>query len=504
MKNRVIMLSGLLPLLAFGVACVARNEVVKIPAGKATVKDEGVFYTLPRTVIKAELPMDKTVKKEGKYRKFTQCFFFGMKPEDPTKYEEQGITVDKDTSFQIGDPVLTPESEPDPAERFLVKIKGHWLEDKKMSFTWRNDGVLSKGSTETTNKTLDVIVQGAQTGVSLIGKAGIAGARGNNVIEAAVKKAVDTCTALQGENNYAAALEAYEQLLRWQQERLALYTTSDLSVSSLPADTFQLKLKEIDSQIKAHRNLFFGTEAKETWTARFAVTALRVNWPQGAAENKYSLFRFSPKKGVCGPPKNGGEVSFLGLEVGTGFHDDPTGSSQECQNNKEAKEVVLKLKPLDPQLASDVATSVAELNGKQKRGFYYRIPATTTAGIFKGESEIKRDKLRVAQLGLIASLPTSTGSRRTNYEVELFEDGALKTFTLGSDALLSASQVKGFGDAAGAALDKRAELEKAEAAASSELNQMKKLSEQLAECKKLRQAQIDLNLPESLPKFCKP
>ncbi|MFN8001495.1 MAG: hypothetical protein U0X75_10815 [Acidobacteriota bacterium] len=66
---------------------------------------------------------------------------------------------------------LIIRAEPDPDEIFMVKIKGHWLEDKNADLSFSSGGVLTKAKAETTNRTLDVVLQAAQTATSLASQA---------------------------------------------------------------------------------------------------------------------------------------------------------------------------------------------------------------------------------------------------------------------------------------------------------------------------------------------
>src|SRR5581483_8424694 len=119
MKRKVVWLSGSLLLALCSVACVAKNVVVKVD--KNRVESEGVFYALPRTVVNAEVPVTKTVKKEGKHRNFTKCFFFSKEElKNPAGVEKSdkdlGIITKPEISYELGTPVISAGSEPDPDE----------------------------------------------------------------------------------------------------------------------------------------------------------------------------------------------------------------------------------------------------------------------------------------------------------------------------------------------------------------------------------------------------
>jgi hypothetical protein len=438
---------------------------------------------------------------------------------------------------------------------------------------WTENGVMTKGSTETTNRGIDIAVQSAKTIVSLLSKGGAFGATGfqsddemlrsfainclgttipalledlktltraemerlakqqklaraeverlSKALIAAERLTKENPADLEGrlqtlmadavakvsareQNLYAYrkqltdfydAFQIYEKILSLQNQRESLFTP----VAAPPADTLQVMLKELDALIKHFKEMFLGTTSKETWNARFAVTPLKHDW---SGTGKYfGLFEFSADDGVCQILSNT-EVMFMDSKIKKGFS-----NCGGATANRETVQLNLMVNP--GQIATTISASFNDKSEDGERGFYYRIPVMTSAVIIRSSKETSpkeslRTQLAVAQLGTTVSLPASTGGRKTKYEVELYETGALKNFKLGSEALIQDTTVKGFGEAAETALDKRAEAKKAAAAANDPLAQVKSVSDLLAECKKIKDAQEALGQPVSLPKQCTP
>ena len=499
MKKRTALLCAtLLLFLPTTLGCVARNVVEKVPEGKSNLKKNGVFYALPRTVERVEIPVIREDQKPGKYKEFAECFFPG----------EKFIKCDK-KSFEIGDPVITPRAEPDPDAVFMVKIRGHYLEDRNLDLTFAEGGTLVKGTAETTNRTIDVIAQAAKTGVSLITK-GIS-------LDAAVKaKTPDEAVfardcvekkkgkAVVNSQEYSDAERTFLEILSLQAQRGDLITLG----ASAPAETFRLLLSEVDARIKELKEMFLGSQSKKTWNARFEITPLKQLWP--GREKAFQLFQFSKDAGVCQLLYSTPEVSFPGLKIPEEFLANCNLPLTGCDKNgietlakvPEKQAVSVRVEITDRQLATRIDNAFDSQSESGQRGFYYRIPATAYATLLKGDEQVFRAPLSIAQLGMTASLPSSSGGRRTKYTVELTETGALKNFVLGSDALVQASTVKDFGEAAGAALDARAEAKKAEAAAKDEAAKVKGMADLLAECKKIKEAQEALGRQVNLPKKC--
>lgn len=81
MKRRMLSIVVASLFAAFSAACVAKNVVVKVSENEPNLKKDGVFYALPRTEIRAEIPVIKIEESKGKFQKFAICFF----PEDGKK-----------------------------------------------------------------------------------------------------------------------------------------------------------------------------------------------------------------------------------------------------------------------------------------------------------------------------------------------------------------------------------------------------------------------------------
>ncbi len=160
-KKQSLWLFTMLCGVALWASCTAKNVVTRVQNGSLP-KREGVFYALPRTVVGVTTTVVKVEKTAGKYQNYAACFF----------PEETAIPRDK-ISFTFGDSMVGSRAEPDPDEIFMVKIKGHWLEDKNADLSFSSGGVLTKAKAETTNRTLDVVLQAAQTATSLASQAGI-------------------------------------------------------------------------------------------------------------------------------------------------------------------------------------------------------------------------------------------------------------------------------------------------------------------------------------------
>lgn len=565
MRNRRQLLAAgaLLVSMASG-GCVARNVVVKIDPANRLDKKEGVFYALPRTVVAAAVPVKKVTLKKGAYERFAACFF-------PDDENAERIVHTNCKIFELGDPVITTRAEPDPAEIYMVKIRGRYFEDKSLTLALSESGVPTKITEETTNRAVEILTQLAQTGTSLILRNAKFAANDvaseeetdlNDVIRS-LDPSVPVCVQIKidlerlrnalralnqaksdliqatseltqvrsasakpaeikaSEDNLRAkqdalaqraatfdsldpngdvlnAIKLYKQILALQEQRKAMVLGIPLGQAT--GDAVRTALDEIDKLIAALKSKFIGTKSTEKiWIANFELTP--TDRDVGALRD-FRLFELSPSSGVCGTPPLDPLVRFTSLNVPRDFVC-PSSIPPDCEGEVPRNKIVsIRLTRDTDQLYAKIRDSFGGNSESGDRGFYYRIPAVATAVVRLDDKNLFKTELRVAQLGLTASLPPSTGGRRTKYELEFYETGAMKNFVLGSDALIQASTVKDLGEAAGNVIDARKEAEKKEAAAKDEAAKAKSLSDLLESCKKIRDAQIALGREPILPAIC--
>jgi hypothetical protein len=568
MRRRQSLLVIILLLLAItSGACVAKNVVVRVDPNTKLNKKDGVFYQLPRTVVALALPVKKVAQKPGLYERFAACFF-------PDDEQAKRIVHKKCDSFELGDPSINTRGEPDSSETFMLKMRGHYFEDKKLTLALSEGGVPSKITEETTNHAVEILTQTAQTVTSLIlqnAKAAFLASedetnleeviRGldRSVVCAAIKqeltnlrdalkalneaksardqarielaqakakvgvkpaeievaeknaadkqKDVDTKAAafdaLDPNGDVLDAVRLFKRILALQQQRNQLAISPAENISG---DVLRIALDEYDKLIAALKIKFLGTKSTEKiWIASFELTPTDGGFGTG---RDFRLFSLSPSAGVCGTPLDP-LVRFVSLNVPGDFKCKST-IPPDCDGEIPRTQIVAVALSRDSnQLYTRIRDSFSPSSESGERGFFYRIPAVVTATVKLDDEKLFQTELKVAQLGLTTSLPASTGGRRTNFELDFYETGAMKNFVLGSDALIQASTVKDLGEAAGNVIATKKEAEKqakaakdAAAIANDEAAKAKALSDLLETCKKIKDAQVALGKEVILPAVC--
>ncbi|MDT7809759.1 MAG: hypothetical protein QOJ70_3572 [Acidobacteriota bacterium] len=307
-------------------------------------------------------------------------------------------------------------------------------------------------------------------------------------IDAAVTFADDASTPATGFldeagaflNGFLEAKKQYELLVALKEQRQSLDTGE-----SLPQDTLKLKLDQLDAAIAAQQNtIFFGTKSEDTWAADFRFIPGKSILSAGGyntSQTSPALLVISKKKGLCDTD----EAVEQGVIIKDSFKAD---TCPLAPGDSEALWVRVNRVTDDDGFLGHMAAANTRDEGNGERGFYYRIPAAAVVKLesgaltaphmtslaiqsrqgqmwrqsnpneaappvplMPGGKEIARTRMKVAQLGVTASLPASAAGRKTQYTVEFDENtGAMKNFKLASNALLEKSLVD---EAAGAAND---------------------------------------------------
>lgn len=522
-------------LLSMSVCAVACFEG-KIVTTKVRKGDnrEGVLYALPKTVVRVDVPIDREDKKPGKYSLFAPCFF----PDDKfIMVKSTAFSVDQD-GVKFDDSLFIPDTD----EIYLIKTTGGKFETKNLDLELTKSGVFVKATAENTNETIDVVTGLIETGVSLVGKAIVpvtAAARANTPRTEEQTEQIATCKKLSDQawenainaassrelqtklrntkwnvvfqdpknfdDEYLKAKEIADKIGELIARRLEILSTN--TNASVPADSLKLILAELDNSIKTLKNAaFLGTTDKLTWNTTFRVNPrlANPNVQNDTGRLNIDLLTFSETHGVCSVDVNQG----MQLDPRFQIKRECPANNPNCKPNESVQvncsgdKIRIKLVPGEDGEGGPSGTTLAEkvigasMSEDGERGFYYRVPGRAIAYLYQGDDyvagELGRAPVSIAQFGPIISLPSSTGGRRTKYELSLYESsGGLKNFVMGSSALLGKSNVENLTNAASSALDTRAERKKAKLP-KDELETLEKQRKILEEKKKIRDLEKDL------------
>lgn len=510
---------------------VVTSKVNDSEVSKRPTKMNGVFYALPRTVVKADVPVVRTNKQPGALSVYTPCFLSGA-----------NFVVKKGSEFAVDSEKIKFDtmSIPDTEEIYMVKTTGGMFETRNLELALTESGVLIKASADVSNDTIDIVTGAVKTGTGLLAKAlpvfladsgtldkeqkdcralavdtwveelelagsGIIDANGN-INEAALAGVQEIPDTLKNvgkfKDGYEKAKEIADQIDALETRRGDVVSQDPATAPAVRADTLKLVLDEVDKTVDDLKKTYFlGSESKITWNASFKLNPSRTKL-------NIDLFTLSKEHGVCE------------INVNQGVQLDPRfkikkrckGGAAACKPSEmEPVQCVGQKVRLEMALGEDgesgaggslFADKVKSAGLKQdgNRGFYYRIPGRAIAFITQASEkqgdkarELGRAPLSIAQFGEVVSLPASTGGRKTKYTLDLYESsGGMKNFVMGSEALVQQKNIDDLTGAASTAIEAKGERKKAKAPAD-ELQQLERQRKILEEKKKIRDLENDLS-----------
>ncbi len=516
--------------------CTSKLVVRPVGGTNPPVSDDGVFYALPKTVLLVQIPVVRTQLVLGEFSELVPVFF---------PFEDPPIP---EISYSLDEPTLSSFGVPDSENVFLAIVKGGRFEDKKLALNFGEDGTLEKIDAESNNRTLEfvgqVIRSAAAIGGKVIGASGMfsvksvepsltgetppamsadcqevenllkagattpsdsfpgtAAAACNEIaggaIQAAmrdfIRKETDVTKRAGRARTFLRARAAADRLIELRKDRDRVLAGSGGSNSGDPLKT---ALETLDAEIEQIMGQFFGRQVKKTyWRAAFQLTPTKA-FTRDVTAIRLELFTFSPNGGVCQAAAEDTPV------VGRLEQLPPPARTATCTN---AVKVEVIIRRSEQQYADVVAAGVANPPAGE-RGLFYRVPGKahvilqTTKAADNSTTALAQYSPAVGQFGPVVSLPATSGGRKTHYLAELHSaTGAMRSFTLGSDAAIDKTIVSDIEAGATSLLDareKRADAEQKRrdeaAAASDELTKLKREADILETQLRIKAAQDKL------------
>jgi hypothetical protein len=479
----------------------AKIVVVKVdPASRPEAA--GVFYALPRTVVRVQMKINKTTVIEAPFQKFAAIFA----PEGNPVCKMPGCAEEKSKIYSI-EKTATFETRgvPDPSQIYLVQFEEGGLQDQTVTMGWNEAGVPTTATASVTNRTADAVIA---TVKSVAGIGMRAAGYGGGAL--ADKKPLQSCPRGSSNNdrwvgrvlsdNNNLGRQALLLFDNWcaidLDDRSKNFNAGDEAALTQAVNAYVLRVLPL---VKSHADLLTGqtqsfepaavatkleTQIDAQVKALYLGSKETVSWqpvmnlvPQG--EGPLDVISIQAKDGVC--PIN----DVLAVESPPM---PPKFKAVTCD-----KKIVVAI-AYEPKKEDQLFYAV-QANTTLPTGalsFRYRIPAMVRASLKAGDEEYGAAAFAVAQMGHVAALPASRNSKGMGYDLAFIEStGGLKSFKLATTGGLDAATIDSAAGIANSILDARAK----EAQKSDELTLLKRESDILDLKKKICEAQKALNEP---------
>lgn len=287
-------------------------------------------------------------------------------------------------------------------------------------------------------------------------------------------------------DSYEEAKQSFAQIKAKQDQLDALIAGTALPDTNV--DALKLTIEQIKAEIDTlSARYFLGWKKSDEWIGNFEFDPPDILPNAPPKDFNSELFTFSAAGGICNLKQTQGNKVKPNFTI-----------AEKCTaefSNDQIK-VALQITRDEKLLASTISKAIPIDSDRRERGFYYRVPGValvrlmTTDATNNPTEKARKPDVQIAQYGTTASLPASTGGRTTKYVLSLFEtSGAMKNFTLGSDALITKSQVEELNSTVNATLEAKAKRKQAEIDAEleskDELKRLKREREILEEKNKI-------------------
>ncbi|MDJ0838121.1 MAG: DUF4831 family protein [Acidobacteriota bacterium] len=170
MRKKVFVL--VLWILLFS-GCATTHRVYR--STEAPPEVNGVYYSLPRTVMSVTVPVTQTIIIPGRYSSYA------------AEYLGQKVPQEKSRSYKVGVPVIGVRAEADPNHVYLVKINGGPLEQRQLELALNDHGLLTNAKTAVENKAVDFTIN-TVTGLANIAAKTITMSAGEKKLQEILKK----------------------------------------------------------------------------------------------------------------------------------------------------------------------------------------------------------------------------------------------------------------------------------------------------------------------------
>ncbi|KKK88297.1 hypothetical protein LCGC14_2744570, partial [marine sediment metagenome] len=181
----IVMLVGVTAL----VGCSVSHHVRRVESVKPMSRP-GIYYHLPETVVRVELPVKKTTTKLGELGKLLRDLpdsVLRIRPDFLTKGEivafVGGLPMEKDGAGQwelkpekvkidVSAAMIATRARSDQNAMFLVRLHGSGASARDVAAKLDAAGLITTGSSKFEDKTLEYVVKTVEVGATLVGKAG--------------------------------------------------------------------------------------------------------------------------------------------------------------------------------------------------------------------------------------------------------------------------------------------------------------------------------------------
>ena len=417
--------------------------VLPIDENSDTKTKKGIFYSLPKTLIRIEIPIISITKIPGPLFENEDWFNQAV--------ESIGLTTDEiikteSTTYKLGDAVISTITLPDEKNTFFIELDIEWTKDLSLNMQLSKEGLLESSKSDSTDRAFDIGVKLAKSTASIAAKIFMPEAE-KEEREKRKKKYV---------NQNIAEIN----IIRNDRYKLISGNIGQMS-GGLHPETLKLMLEELDKREQDLTNDLRGITTEKKWTAIFEIEPDTI-------DAEAELLRFSEINGIAELSK------YCVNDFSNPF---------DKTSDKEADLIEMKIS------AKKQPADIIKSNDKNIDGsFFYRIPVQTHVEIKKNEKTFIAENVYLAHLGPIRQLPKDFKSKSALLDLSFYTDtGGIKKIDTQAKAVDIGEAVESIGKSVGEMTEKILKEDKELSA----LERKKKILELKNQIKKLEKEQYN-------------
>jgi hypothetical protein len=140
-------------------ACETETLVTKVDKTNTGQRADGVLFSLPETLVVAEVPVSRISSSPGAFHEWTEFFYPELTSDD--------YITEENSKFKIGAPTFTTRGQTDPDNVYMAHIKAKQFETKTLLLEFNDDGIIARTETSSKDESIDIITSGLKTAATI-------------------------------------------------------------------------------------------------------------------------------------------------------------------------------------------------------------------------------------------------------------------------------------------------------------------------------------------------
>jgi hypothetical protein len=161
LKNRILYAVITLS-ISLNTGCGGETVVTKIVPTEypGTQPNHGVIFSLPQTVVSAEVPLTRVASDPGIFASWTPFFYPELTPDD--------FITEQKSVFKVGLAKFDTRGQTDPDNVYIAHFKAKQFETKTLLLEFNEDGIIARTDASSKDDTIDVVTSGIKIGASIV------------------------------------------------------------------------------------------------------------------------------------------------------------------------------------------------------------------------------------------------------------------------------------------------------------------------------------------------